>query len=69
MTTDKKPYKVEFAEGCFDEFDGTPEELAGLLAAISETLQDKTIFDDARRLTLEEEEELDEIIKNRKPRQ
>ena len=69
MTTDKKPYKVEFAEGCFDEFDGTPEELASLLAAISETLQDETIFNDARRLTLEEEEELDEIIKNRKPRQ
>ena len=29
-----KPLKVEFAPGCFDNFDGTQEELDGLMAEI-----------------------------------
>lgn len=29
-----KPIKVEFAPGCFDNFDGTQEELDGLMAEI-----------------------------------
>jgi len=33
MTEDKK-IKVEFAPGCFDNFEGTQEELDGLIAEI-----------------------------------
>jgi hypothetical protein len=36
MTDEKKPMKIEFAPGCFDNFDGTQEELDELMKTIQE---------------------------------
>lgn len=54
--TDKKELKVEFAPGCFDDFEGTQEELQDLIAHIRQMANDGTIFDDSVQLTGEEEE-------------
>ena len=62
-----KPLKVVFAEGCFDAFDGTPEELAEMVADIHRMAQDGTIMEGARPLTDEEIQELANT--KREPRQ
>ena len=36
MTDVKKPMKIEFAPGCFDQFDGSQEELDQLISKIME---------------------------------
>ena len=36
MTDEKKPMKITFAPGCFDNFDGTQEELDELMTKIQE---------------------------------
>jgi hypothetical protein len=35
MTDEKKPLKIEFAPGCFDNFEGTQEELDEFVKEIS----------------------------------
>ncbi len=62
-----KPLKVVFAEGCFDGFQGTPEELAEMVAEIHQMAADGTIMDGAVPLTDEEIAELNNI--KREPRQ
>ena len=62
-----KPLKVVFAEGCFDGFQGTPEELAEMVAEIHQMAADGTIMDGAVPLTDEEIAELENI--KREPRQ
>ena len=42
MTDEKKPLKIEFAPGCFDDFDGTQEELDELIAQITEIFTNNT---------------------------
>jgi len=59
--------KIVFAEGCFDDFDGTPEELAEMVAEIHKMAQDGTIMDGAVPLNDEEILELSNI--KREPRQ
>jgi DNA-binding GntR family transcriptional regulator len=59
--------KVVFAEGCFDNFDGTPEELAEFIAEIRQMAEDGTIMDGAVPMTEEQIAELEEI--KREPRQ
>jgi len=54
----KNKLKVIFTEGCFDSFEGTPEELAELIAEIQKMADDGTIMDGAIPLTDEEELEL-----------
>ena len=53
-----KEIKIEFAEGCFDEFEGTQEELAELIAELQNRIQNGTLFEGARELSPEEVEEL-----------
>ena len=55
--TDKKPPELVFAPGCFDNFDGTPEELAAMLADLHQMVEDGTLMENSTRLTEEEEEE------------
>ncbi len=62
-----KPLKVVFAEGCFDGFQGTPEELAEMVAEIHQMAADGTIMDGAVPLSEEEIAELNNI--KREPRQ
>ena len=42
MTEQKKEIKVEFAPGCFDNFDGTQEELQEMIAMIRQMVNDGT---------------------------
>ncbi len=63
----KPKLKVVFAEGCFDNFDGTQEELAEFIAEIRQLAEDGTIMDGAVPLSDEEIAELNNI--KREPRQ
>ena len=65
--TDK--LKVVFAEGCFDNFDGTQEELAEMLADIHQMVADGTIMDHATLIDSEEEERFVEAMMKKVPRQ
>lgn len=61
-----KEIKIEFAEGCFDEFEGTQEELAELIAELRNQIQNGTLFEDARELSPEEAEQLGLDIRAKK---
>lgn len=61
--------KLVFAEGCFDGFDGTPDELAEMIAELHRMAQDGTIMDDATPLDDDQIEELSEARSRREQRQ
>lgn len=61
--------KLVFAEGCFDNFNGTEEELAEMLADIHQMVADGTIMDHAIPLDPEEEERFIEAMTKKVPRQ
>ena len=61
--------KIVFAEGCFDGFDGTEEELAEMLADIHQMVEDGTLMDNAVPIDPEEEAKFIELMQNRTPRQ
>jgi hypothetical protein len=61
--------KVVFAEGCFDNFDGTEEELAAMLADIHQMVEDGTLMDNAVPIDPEEEAKFIKLMQNRTPRQ
>jgi hypothetical protein len=61
--------KIVFAEGCFDDFDGTQEELAEIIADLQTMVEDGTLLENSERLTPEEEDDLIEMLKSKAPRQ
>ena len=65
--TDK--LKIEFAEGCFDNFNGTQEELAELLADIHQMVNDGTLMEKSTPLSPEDEAEFIELMQKKLPRQ
>ena len=65
--TDK--LKVIFAEGCFDDFDGTQEELAEFIADIQNMANNGTLMDGAVQLREDESEALHNLLKLREIRQ
>ena len=65
--TDK--LKVIFAEGCFDDFDGTQEELADFIAEIQNMANNGTLMDGAVELKEDESEALHNLLKLREIRQ
>ena len=65
--TDK--LKVIFAEGCFDDFDGTQEELAEFIAEIQNMANNGTLMEGAVELREDESEELHAMLKGRGTRQ
>ena len=64
-----KPYKIEFAPGCFDEFDGTEEELAEMIADLKNMVQSGTLWDHSQPVNEADEEELIKILAKRQRRQ
>ena len=58
--TEKKPLKVIFDPGCFDNFDGTQEELDEFVKQIQEFAESGLLFENSVDLTDEDIEELDE---------
>jgi hypothetical protein len=61
--------KIVFAEGCFDDFEGTPEELAELISQIELAAETGQLFEDAEPVSDEEIEMLEKILEGRQRRQ
>ena len=66
LTLDEmKDLKIEFAPGCFDQFEGTQEELDGLIAEIKRMFASGEAQAMARPLAFDELDEDDlEILEN-----
>lgn len=62
----EKKMKIEFAPGCFDQFEGTQEELDQLIQEITAAIESGEFQDNSRPLDmdelLEEDPELAEIL-------
>ena len=65
--TDKP--KIIFAPGCFDNFDGTPEELAAMLADIHQMVENGTLMENSTPLSDEDEAEFLRLMAEKVPRQ
>ena len=65
--TDKP--KIIFAPGCFDNFDGTPEELAAMLADIHQMVENGTLMENSTPLSEEDEAEFLRLMAEKVPRQ
>jgi hypothetical protein len=50
--------KIEFAEGCFDDFEGTQEELQEIIDQINSMAESGELFENFEPLSEEEEEEV-----------
>lgn len=61
---DNKPMKIVFTEGCFDDFDGTQEELDELVAQLTAMAESGELLEQATAVDLEEieDEVLEEIL-------
>jgi hypothetical protein len=57
---EKKPLKIVFDPGCFDNFNGTQEELDEFVKQIQEFAESGLLFENSVELTDEDIEELDE---------
>ena len=65
MSEKNKPIKIEFAPGCFDQFDGTQEELDALQKEIMDMLTNMTpeeLAESSRSIDFDEEELSDEDL-------
>ncbi len=51
---ERKTLKVEFAPGCFDNFEGTQEELNEMIAEIKNMIQDGSLFEKSKAIDLDE---------------
>ena len=69
MTEQKKELKIEFAPGCFDNFDGTQEELQEMLAQIRQMAADGTLEQNSTPVDPEDEEFIKFMETKMKPRQ
>ena len=61
--------KVVFAPGCFDNFDGTEEELAAMLADIHQMVENGTLMENSTPLSEEDEAEFLRLMAEKVPRQ
>ena len=62
-TNEVKELKIEFAPGCFDQFEGTQEELDELIAEIQKMIDNGSIHEHSRELTDEDFNELPDDVK------
>ena len=58
MTMTDKEIKIVFSPGCFDNFDGSQEELDQLISDIRAMVEDGSLFDEAKILTEDDLEDL-----------
>jgi hypothetical protein len=69
MTDEKKELKVEFAPGCFDNFEGTQEELQEMIAMLHQMVADGTLDENSTPVDLDDEEFVKAMQDRMKPRQ
>ena len=55
---DRKPIEVLFAPGCFDNFEGSQEELDELIQQIKDMAESGTLFDNSTPMVLDDIEDL-----------
>jgi hypothetical protein len=64
--TEKKKLEVVFAPGCFDDFEGSQEELDELVAEISRLVESDEMFEQAGSMVLSDmdlsDEEVEELL-------
>lgn len=64
--TERKTPKIQFAPGCFDQFDGTQEELDQLIADITAAIESGEFMENSRELDMdaliEEDPEMAEVL-------
>lgn len=53
MNDENTKVEIVFAPGCFDNFDGTQEELDEMIAAINQMVESGEIFEKARAIDLD----------------
>lgn len=60
MNNDNKDSKMKiiFAEGCFDNFDGTQEELNMMIADLHSMVDDGSLFENSREVTTADMQDL-----------
>lgn len=61
MTQENKPTEVIFAPGCFDNFEGTQEELDELIAAIHQAVQSGDLLENSNLVEDLSDEEIAEL--------
>ena len=54
--TEPKDLKIEFAPGCFDNFEGTQEELQEMIAMLHQMAADGTLDENSTPVDLDDEE-------------
>ncbi len=54
MTEEKKPMKITFAPGCFDNFEGTQEELDEMMKEIHQMFESGEFLEKSRVLSIDE---------------
>lgn len=64
MSDDTKDLNLVFAPGCFDDFDGTQEELDALIQEIYDTFNKGDWLEEAETLDPEEDRELINYIES-----
>ena len=64
-----KELKLEFAEGCFDNFEGTQEELAEFIADLQNMVRSGTLWENSQPVSEEDEAELIKMLAQRQRRQ
>ena len=69
MTEQKKEIKIQFAPGCFDNFNGTQEELQEMIAQIRQMAADGTLEQNSTPVDPEDEEFIKFMEAKIKPRQ
>lgn len=58
-----KPLKVVFAPGCFDNFDGTQEEMDEFMEMLKSKIEDGSIFTDSRPLDPDDPEDAELVAR------
>ena len=63
-TDDGEEIAIEFAEGFFEDFDGTPEQMQELMDFLAAKIKDGSLFDEAEPFAIEDldEDEADMIM-------
>lgn len=64
-----KKIELVFAEGCFDGFDGTQEELAEMIADIRNMAESGTLLENSMPVSEEDEAELIKLMAQKQVRQ
>jgi hypothetical protein len=67
--TEPKDLKIEFAPGCFDNFEGTQEELQEMIAMLHQMVADGTLEENSTPVDPDEEEFIKMMQDKMKPRQ